>query len=344
MISYRAQLAKIGEQPGTPVSYQNFGWRPASLRQAMRAMDFPQQFQQATEKPGRINEDWTEEIQGVVWDGAHWIFSSNGSQPEKGFTFGDSPKALYVFNGTTNFVSPAGAFVIAAVHPGPPGFTQVTPHIPPPPGFTTINHVGPLVIHNGLLYVEHWIDNSGHLIVCELNNGAVAFKEWMELESAEGKRVGMVGINPWDGTIFTCHGDIGITKLFLHGLDGKLLKRKDGTVRELSLTPPINDNGFVQGGAVSPNGHIYIASGRRQEDLGRDHQFIYCYSALNGHLLNTIAVLAEDTGQELEGVCYADVTRAGHHVQLHAVLLDNFTLEKDDIFLKSFAASEPDLV
>jgi hypothetical protein len=201
-----------------------------------------------------------------------------------------------------------------------------------------------MVIHNGLLFVEHWIENQGHLLVCELNNGAISFKEWIELESAEGKRVGLVGINPWDGTVFTCHGDEFISKLFLHGLDGKLLKRKDGTIRELPLTPPIDDNGFVQGGAFSPNGHIYIASGKRQEKLGRAHQFIYCYSALNGHRLNTISVLAKDHGQELEGVCLAAIVRNGHAVQLHAVLLDNVTIAKDNIYFKSFAASEPDLV
>lgn len=345
MISYRAQLAKIGEQTGVPVSYQSFGWRPTSLRQAMRAMDFPQEFHQATEKPGQIDEGWTEEIQGVVWDGQqqHWIFSSNGSQPFKGITVGDSPKAVYVFNGHTKFEDPDGAFVIALVLPSTLLIDAVIPVIPLPPKAETIHHIGPMVIHNGQLFVDHWIDNTGHLLVCDLSGG-ISFNKWIELESPDGERVNLVAINPWDDTIFTCHGGEKVDRLFLHDIAGHPLLGKDSNPRELLLTPPIDDGGFVQGGAFSPNGHIYIPSGKRQEELGRKHQFIYCYSALNGQLLNTIPVLAKDSGQELEGVCFADVLRDGHHVQLHAVLLDNITLAKDNIYLKSFAASEPELV
>jgi hypothetical protein len=340
MISYRAQLAKIGEQQGTPVSYQSFGWRPQSLRKAMRAMDFPKKFEQATEGRGQLDESWTEEIQGVVWAGAQWIFSSNGSQPEKGITVGDSPKALYIFDGKTKFKDPNRTVFFAFVHPLATLIDTVQPVIPPPPNEKTLNHIGAMVIHKGLLYVDHWIGNTGHLIVCEISGG-IAFMKWIVLESAGNQRVNLVGINPWDDTIFTCHGETMTDRLFMHDLNGTLLRHKDGTVKELILTPPIDDGGYVQGGAFSPNGHIYIPSGKTK--LGRQHQFIYCYSALNGHRLNEISVLAEEPLQELEGICYANLIREGHAVQLHAVLLDN-QIAKDNIYLKSFAASEPDLV
>lgn len=331
MISYRAQLAKIGVQPGTPISYRGFYSRPTSLRQAMRAMDMPAEFHQATEKS--LDKDWTEECQGVIWDGAHWIFSTDGSKDAGGLLVGGSPKALYTFNGNTNFNNPDQVFVIAEVHPFKAAGT-VEAKIPTP-SFPWIHHVGPMVYHNGLVYVDHWNSLGGQLIVFQNNNGSLSYVKWIHLESAGGERVGMVGINPWDDRIYTSLGGTLIDRLFIHGMDGK-------RVGEMPLTPPINDGAFVQGGVFSPNGHLYISSGRKK--IGRKNQFIYCYSALNGRLLRTIPVLAQESSQELEGICYADVTRNGQRAQLHAVLLDNIALAKDNIFFKSFAASEPDLV
>jgi hypothetical protein len=55
---------------------------------------------------------------------------------------------------------------------------------------------------------------------------------------------------------------------------------------------------------------------------------------------------AVDTlSQELEGICFANVTTSGGQgAQIHAVLLENELAALDDIFFKSFASSTPDLV
>src|SRR5437879_3529938 len=94
MLSYRASLIKIGITPETPVSYQQFYSRPQSFRQALQSMDAPLDWQQVSDI--HIDEDWTEECQGVVWDDARWIFSSNGSGTP--FAIDVTPKALFVFN------------------------------------------------------------------------------------------------------------------------------------------------------------------------------------------------------------------------------------------------------
>src|SRR5690349_14529106 len=122
MMSYRAQLAKIGIQPGTGQSYRKFASYPLQLSVAMRSMDWPRVISQATEAPGEIDQGWTEECQGVAWDGAHWVFSTNGSglaSEDFPLVVGHMPKALYIFNGTTNFHDDAivQQVVIATVHP-----------------------------------------------------------------------------------------------------------------------------------------------------------------------------------------------------------------------------------
>jgi hypothetical protein len=78
------------------------------------------------------------------------------------------------------------------------------------------------------------------------------------------------------------------------------------------------------------------------------------YSALNGHQFGVIPVLAEQAedddpadslSQELEGICFGNVIAPnGRPAQIHAVLLENEDIALDDLFLKSFASSTPDLV
>jgi hypothetical protein len=93
MISFRTQLAKIGVAADIPVSYRTFYSRPNSLRAAMRSMDAPasQDWQEVSDI---FRDDfWTDEIQGVAWNGTHWIFSSNANQSKPDA----EDKAIYVF-------------------------------------------------------------------------------------------------------------------------------------------------------------------------------------------------------------------------------------------------------
>jgi hypothetical protein len=54
---------------------------------------------------------------------------------------------------------------------------------------------------------------------------------------------------------------------------------------------------------------------------------------------------ADSLSQELEGICFGNVIAPnGRPAQIHAVLLENEDIALDDLFLKSFASSTPDLV
>jgi hypothetical protein len=98
MVSYRDSLTKIGISRETPVSYKGFSSRPQSLRQAIRSMDAPQEgtWQQVSDIPR--DESWTDEVQGVAWDGENWIFSCNANQKKPGA----KDKAIYVFKAGSN--------------------------------------------------------------------------------------------------------------------------------------------------------------------------------------------------------------------------------------------------
>jgi hypothetical protein len=343
MKSYKEQLKKIGIVKGMPVSYRNFSWRPARLSDAIHAMDSPSGFNQVTEKPGELDKAWTEECQGVAWDGSHWLFSCNGSQPisDSGPIIGNSPKAIYTFNGHTNFDDDAVVhqFIIATVVHG--NATKSWDAKIPLPSFAGIYHIGAITCLEGKVYVDHWNNDGGQILVLDNNGGRLSFSGWITLGKAESQRVDLVCINPIDFTIYSSFGDIGVDRLFIHNKNGDLLRGLDGQPETLRLSPPINDGGYVQGGAFSPNGHIYISSGKAGLT---NYQYIYCYSALNGHLLMRFGVLSEQDNQELEGICYAPVIRDGHNVHIHAVLLENIKVAKDNVFFKSFSATNPSIV
>src|SRR5262249_42737200 len=91
----------------------------------------------------------------------------------------------------------------------------------------------------------------------------------------------------------------------------------------------------VQGACFSPNGHLYVACDVRLTS-NRQYKAIAYFSALNGHLMGIIPVLAEEENQELEGICFGNVVSTnGNPAQIHAILLENRTLALDNIFLKS---------
>ena len=94
MISLRENLPKIGISRGTPVSYCNsFASYPRSLNQAIQSMESPQNWQAVSDI--FLDQHWTEEVQGVAWDGRNWIFSCNARQSKPGH----KDKAIYVFAG-----------------------------------------------------------------------------------------------------------------------------------------------------------------------------------------------------------------------------------------------------
>lgn len=320
MSSYRQQLAKIGYSSNESVSYRSFFLAPESLRETMGSMDFPDNYWEAdpgTEK----DKDWTEEVQGCAFAHGRWFYVSNAS---------GAPR-LHVFDGMS------GAKVRSW------DLRAVPPPDPPLAGFST-HHFGALVIDGDEIFIDHWCDAGGQILVLRGDGASIAFSRWIPLENVNG-RVGMIGIDFARRRIITSGGDIDIDRVYLHFLDsGRGHRSGSYAGKTLLLNPRISDHCFAQGGFWSPNNHLYISSGQGEiGDASREYQYIYCYSPLNGRLMRKIAVRSAAGRQELEGCCYANVVRNGQSVYFHAVLLEN-EAAKDDIYLKSFSADHPELI
>jgi hypothetical protein len=343
MLSYRDNLSKIGI---AAVPYEPFYSKPQSLREAIRSMDAPASGDWS-QLPDIFRDDyWTDEVQGVAWDGLRWIFSTNAAQWKPDV----KDKAIYVFSGHTE--SLGGDKWLSRLDLGDGKWSSMLKYKDVPHPIEADDHWGQLCYWKGRVYVSHWWkggpkDAVGNVVVFEDMGGGLEFIKWIELEKATSPTDGRQGnvefqaINPWDGMLYTCFRSDTIHEFFLHDMDGRY---KDKT---LKFDTPISE---VQGACFSPNGHLYIASNAHPPGDG-NHQTIWCYSALNGHRFGFIPVLAEEDNQELEGICYANVQFSGgkndgKDAQIHAVLVENPSWEMalDNIFFKSFSLAKPDIV
>jgi hypothetical protein len=324
MLSYRGQLTNIGVGPHVSVSYKQFCSKPQSLRQAVQSMDAPASQDWSQVSDIFRNDSWTDEVQGVAWDGSHWIFSTNANQ-SKPFA---NDKAIYVFNGGQSLGDDKWLSMIK--YKDVPGTKE------------SDDHWGQLCYYKGFVYVSHfWADGpkkgGSNVVVFKDNDGFLHYDHWIPLDQIESKKVEFQAINPWDGHLYTCFGSGVIREFFMHDIAGQY------TGKAIKFDVPVSQ---VQGACFSPNGHLYIAT---NETLSGDyyHQPIWYYSALNGHRLGVIPVRADSVylDQELEGICFGEVSFSdGRTAQIHAILLENKVPALDNIFFKSFSSAEPNLV
>ncbi len=326
----------------TEISFQNFFWTPDSLSQALHAMAPATSFSQTGESYWD-DSDWTEELQGVACDGANWFYSSGGSKAVGGLHIGRSPLAIMTFPFAStgrNDGDWSHRFTVAEV-----GATSINAKVPvggsrQPPG---IDHLGGIECFDGQLFADHFIGNQCHILVLDNAGGALSFNHWIPLECPPGvERLGMVAINHANRTFITCDGEQDVSRMFVNDFNGMLVRRANGQPRELTLHPGIKDGCYVQGGGLSGRGHLYVASGK--EEAGGQFQMIYIYSVLTGRLLGVVFVLAQNSNQEMEGMCLAPVTVGGVASHLHVILLENMTAPKDNVFAKRFTAAQPDLI
>ncbi|MDI1450278.1 hypothetical protein [Polyangium sp. 6x1] len=262
----------------------------------------------------KVDARWTDSCQGVAWTGSHWVFTSNENGSRRIVTFDRDADLL-------------DEQIVSSV--------LITQELLGPG--LTLHHVGAPFHHEGRVYIDHFDDTHSHALVFRVGpDGSLAYERWFTLDRVDpGTRLNILAIHPWDRTMYMVADDIPEkATLWIHDMDGHF------TGTTFPLAPPIADSGYAQGGCFTPNGHLYIASGR----TGPKRQNIYCYSALNGRRLGLIGVDTPAEGEELEGICYADVTRKGQRAQIHGVVLANHLRAKDGIFFKSFAATEPELV
>jgi hypothetical protein len=320
--SYRKALEQIGITAAT-VSYNDFYCRPKSLAQAMDAMQLAGEFQQVSDI--YLDEDWTDEVQGCATDGAHWFFTSN------------NPRKLYVFNAGQplhdgNIVR-SFPFVTVAVPGGDVGSVKDA-------------HIGQFELFESKFYVSYFDAHGTYVIILDRepvdDTVHITYDRQFLLEvptsPTNGRRepVQFLCVMPWDRTFLTCFGSGIIDVLFIHDLaTGKW------TGRVIRLQTPIM-NDWVQGGAFSPYGHLFLTTSEPDGDTTGslntgDYNYIRVISPLNGRELTRIPVLAEDSGQELEGCCFQPVSFPdGRTAVLHVVLLDNEPFARDNLYFKSF--------
>jgi len=335
-LSYRAGLAKIGVPAGANQSYLAFTSRPKSLRTAIASMDYPASSDWSEPQDIYRDESWTDEVQGIAWDGGHWIFSTNANQAKPG----SNHKAIYVFPSHSDLKDNSWSQMIAykdIPHPS----VGVEEH-------EGDDHWGQITYYQGHVYVSHFWDNPHFPNTCQVlvlndNGGTLSYSHWIKLKYPVSPRpphrtdrAEFQAINPWDGMIYTCFGDGEISEFFIHD-------PKDGsfTGKVLPLTPPVR---AVQGACFSPNGHLYISTNDNPPGDSK-HQMIYYHSALNGHRLGQIPVLTLEGGDELEGICYAPlIAPSAEKVWIHATLLENRDISLDNIFLKQWACARPEVI
>lgn len=329
MLSYRKQLGKIGIAVNAAVSYKDFYSCPRSLLEAMRSMDAPVDGDWELVSDIYRDDFWTDEVQGVAWNGSHWIFSTNANQAKPD----SEDKALYVFAPGENFGDDGWA-------------TRVKYHEVPHPITGTSEsdcHWGQLTFHEGLLYVSHWWKdgprkNRASAVIFESTGANLNYKDWIELErptdlNGNPIKVEFQGINPWDG-------------MFYSSFEGHFLKHdpRNGNLigERLPLQIPY---GSIQGACFTPNGHVYVASDDKYQGNENFHSIPY-YSALNGHRFGVIPVRVEGVDTpELEGICYVDVHfDDGRRAQIHTPILDNPDVSLDNIYFKSYSTSTPEIV
>lgn len=334
METLRDALERIGIDRNAPFSIrddlQSF---PPSLRQLMAATQNPGEWRQVNE----VSRDqvWTDEVQGVAHDGEHWIFCCNANQGKPG----TRDKALYHFpNGST---LKDGGWSHELV------FWRDVPS--PIAAKESNHHWGQPAFFNGQVFISHfWQDADPvaghHVVVLDNNGGAPTLNRWIELlpitSGGRTDRPEFQAINPWDGQLYSSFGggDL-VSEFFIHDMaDGKW------TGKSFKFQEPLPCN--IQGACFSGNGHLFVVVDQYYNYPPDDaNKFIFCYSALNGKFLSSIAVLAELSYQELEGICVAHASWPdGRQAQVHAVLLENHDVAKDNLFFKSFCADVPSAV
>ncbi len=350
MSSLKEKLPKIGIFPGAPVSYRNsFVSRPSLLSQAIRSMDAPQNWQQVSDI--FLDEYWTDEVQGVAWDGSNWIFSCNANQSKPGA----NDKAIYVFRGGKPLIDDNWIWRIN--YKDVPHPQEIYDEVAGFPGWNSAlirpyfeEHWGQLICYNCLVYVSHnWqfggkdLPTNTNAVVFKNHNGILEYYKWIKIDPVTSSD-GTTGyplfqaINPWDGKLYSTLLD-NPREFFIHNPDNGEWEGK--TLSLYGYLPGC----YIQGACFSDNGHLYVSVDNRFSNWGRDYHWIFYYSALNGTFLGKIPVLATDDDHELEGICFAKTKlNHGRKAQFHAVLLENIAAALDNIWFKSFSADWPEVV
>lgn len=375
-LSLRQGLAAIGVHgPTSPRMPSGFATFPRGLAEAVRAMRaHPDPLNWSRGPETFADEDWSEECQGITFDGQRFVTSSDGTwvHPEKsgfwsnlpnpGWSLDRSPKALYFFKkGSYGFRDDDvdGIF-----------------HL----GGDQNDHLGDIDFFDGSVHCA--LDRAGGgtdcLVVTPIPGGGGWFSSSVPIatgDSGQGNDFPWCAVNPWNGLLYSSKFTDepgGVREIYAYD---RGTGQWAGTQRTIHLSHPADG---VQGGCFSPMGHLYLACheirfmaggttrtypaddlalhgvredtrpapwpGRGRIPAGTRSTVIRCYSAFNGRALGEVPVTAKESNQEMEGICYGAVNIEGHEARIHVVLLENHKLAKDNVFVKPYSSPHPETI
>jgi hypothetical protein len=139
-------------------------------------------------------------------------------------------------------------------------------------------------------------------------------------------------ISPWNGLLYSSAFD-RVNQVYAYDP-----ARSFALVETLQLGGPALDG--VQAGCISDNGHLYLVSDRSGS--------IHGYDVVSGQSLGTLPIPYSPggvDGEELEGIALGQLTHAnGAHSWVHVLVLDNDVTNDDDVFIKHYSVSHPELL
>ncbi len=188
-------------------------------------------------------------------------------------------------------------------------------------------HVGALCWWAGRLFIA-LEKPAGLAIVDDGLRQAQRLAPHASFTAAQGSSFPWVAVDPRDGSLLSSafgRWPEGTDCVFVYDAE---LRR----TRTLRLSTPVFN---VQGGAVTPRGNLVLSS-----DIPGD---LPVFRLSDGQLLGRVPVAIDHgDGEELEGVCHGDLVESGIRSQLHVILLDNDSSNRDDVYFKHYAVDHPE--
>ncbi len=280
------------------------GPHPSSVRELLRACLPPRMGEWTNpERSYAENQDWTEELNGLVTDGHSWYASCNADDDREG---------LYK-------LSMSFEVERKIEHPFNPDEV----------------HIGALAVREGHVFVPMQQGIWGIWVVDQdLNEPEIFTAD--DVDRPEVDLFAWCDVNPHNGLLYTCNFSQPQWLYAYERREGHLKRAKASDI-------PLHQPGdgklttSVQSGCFTPN-YKWLAVC----DVDQDER-IHCHSTLSGAFLERRPLLADtDEGpwvrNELEGIWYATIhTARGNHVQVHVLELNNEVGSADDMYLWHFS-------
>lgn len=297
--------------------------------------------------PDDRQTNWSDNLQGVTHSADHWFFTQKTK--------------LLKFASTADLTSDSHTAVARA-------------DMPPSLGALECDHFGDLDYlewdGHGYLFVpvegsEGPCGRHPVLAVFEDLGTEIAFVGSCPLHSQNSARgtarAGWCAIDPLTLLLHSSHNEIGAgLPVFRYNVD--LDGLAEGRVRLVPASDlvlhvgrlPLAIPQYLQGGCFSPRGHLFLLSGRNGDTEARGGIRVFdrdgsllCRSSHRARpFLYEYHSGALEGSEEPEGLTFWDVDAlpAGQRPpsiggQLHAILLDNDLLSKDNVFFKHYAVA-----